>query len=222
MALTAPYTHEIFFRIVPDWLSSQFARLPKDPYLPQGYRFRRLSRFKIEAGEYQRFPHGPYTQDAKRGINTLMGNVERTFEEIEQDALELPELRAMLNRFLAAAAIATSFVFLNVHFIRNVCTKTQIGYPAPEGVHRDGFDIVGILCVAQEHAVGAMTELFLWDDKPPVFAGRLHPGGLLLLDDSKLLHYTSPIEVEDAEFGFRDTVILTANLQDTRSEAHGS
>ncbi len=205
------FVRETLFPEAPEWLRSAFDGMPQDRYIPEGYRFRRLSRFHLRNGQRTLLPAGPYTQDTNRGRNTYMGEVPRVFEGIEQQVLDLPQFTRMIDGFLEAAGGRDGELLLNVHLIRNVCSAGHPGYPAPEGVHRDGFDVVGILCVAQQNAVGALTELFEPGVAEPLFQAQLEPGELLLLDDTRLLHYTSPIEAQGADSGYRDVIIFTVN-----------
>jgi len=151
---------EELFETVPSWLSEAFERMPTDRYIPLGYRSRRLSRFHVNENQIEPLPHAAYVQDGERGYNTLLGNVERWFEEIEPTIVGSVGFRALVLRFIALCGVGGTEISVNVHLIRNACKTGQPGFPAPEGVHRDGFDWVGILCVALHNVIGAETTLY--------------------------------------------------------------
>ncbi len=43
---------------------------------------------------------------------------------------------------------------MGIHQIRVVASKDEQGEPAPEGIHKDGFDYVGIFCINRDGISG--------------------------------------------------------------------
>ena len=87
-------------------------------------------------------------------------------------------------------------------------TTGGIGRPTPEGAHRDGVDFVAVIVVGVRDIKGGETRVF--DARGP--RGQrftlAEPWSALLLDDSRVVHETTPIQPVD-EYGYRDTLVLT-------------
>ena len=83
-----------------------------------------------------------------------------------------------------------------------------LGRPTPEGAHRDGVDFVAVLLVARSGIKGGETRVF--DANGP--RGQRFtldaPWSLLLLDDARMIHESTPIQPL-GEYGHRDTLVLT-------------
>jgi len=197
----------------PPWLAREFSGLPQDRYIAEGYRRRRLSRFAYDGDAFTRLPHGPYVQDTTRGYSTLLGDVERWFDELTKPCLAEPEFDALLRRFVQIAELPTTRGQINVHLIRNVCTPAQAGHPAPEGVHRDGFDRIGIFVVSRENVIGGETTLHARPDAPAIFRAQLEPGECLVVDDTVLYHHTTSVKPAVGDAGHRDVIIFTIDAK---------
>ena len=87
-------------------------------------------------------------------------------------------------------------------------TTDGIGRPTPEGAHRDGVSLVAVFLVSRHHIKGGETRVFEADGP----AGRRftldEPWSLLLLDDERVIHETTPIQPTGAD-AHRDTLVVT-------------
>ena len=86
----------------------------------------------------------------------------------------------------------------------------NFGNPAPEGIHRDGCNFVGIFSVDRQNIQGGETHLYPARREKPVFTKIVNPGEFLLVNDCDYLHFTTPIKpLSDGE-GIRDVFVLTS------------
>ncbi|HKM57584.1 MAG TPA: 2OG-Fe dioxygenase family protein [Chthoniobacterales bacterium] len=185
-----------------------FANLPLDPYIEGTFRRRRFSRFQGEPENLTRLEHKYFEQSSS--VNKLAGGVKRDFAELEEDLVRLPEFQVLVSRFVDFSKIEPETTEIGIHQIRIVASPDQVGEPAPEGIHQDGFDFVGIFCISREHLVGAETHLCEHPSQAPIFAKELQPGEFVLVNDRKLYHFTTGIKPVGATEGTRDVFVMTA------------
>jgi len=139
-------------------------------------------------------PHRAHWQSTL--YNALHGGMQRWFEPIEpalagSDALA--QLLRLLGEVFAAARPAPRW-YVEAHQFR-IDTAEGIGRPTPEGAHRDGVDFVAIVLVRRDPLRGGETRVFpaqgaLGGER---FTMR-EPGETLLLDDTRVIHETTPIQ----------------------------
>jgi len=190
--------------LVPTWDA-----LPIDGYLKDGgrYRRRRHSSYEVEQSEVTRVPHRAHWQPVS--YNALHGGMQRWFEPLEASWDACPSFRALLVGIAQAAAWlhGSQKWFVEAHQFR-IDTTDGIGRPTPEGAHRDGVDVVAVVLVRRRGIKGGETRVFdahgPWGQRFTLEA----PWSLLLLDDAKVIHETTPIQPLLDE-GWRDTLVLT-------------
>jgi hypothetical protein len=89
-------------------------------------------------------------------------------------------------------------------------TAGGIGRPTPEGAHRDGVDFVAVLMVGRQGISGGETRVFDADGPAGLRFTLEQPWSLLLLDDARVIHESTPIRPARAGVpGHRDTLVLT-------------
>ncbi len=185
-----------------------FSRLPRDPYIKGNFRRRRFSRFRGEPENLTRLDHKVFEQSAR--VNKLAGGVKRDFEELEAGLIEMTEFKLLVAKFVDFSKIDPVTTEVGVHQIRVVASPEEQGEPAPEGIHQDGFDFVGIFCIKRRNLYGAETHLYSDPEKPPIFAKELQPGEFVLVNDRRLFHYTSALYPQTSGEGVRDVFVMTA------------
>jgi hypothetical protein len=188
-------------------LKSSFNDLPVDPYIKSHYRFRRLSRFTLSGDELTHLPHGYFLQSKQD--NPLLGDVKREFAELDDALIKLDTFRKMVIAFSESCHLHPE-AEIGVHQIRITCSPHNYGNPAPEGIHRDGTDFVGIFSVDRFNIQGAETHLYTSRNEQPVFSKVLNPGELLLVNDHEFLHFTTPIQPLSDATGTRDVFVMTS------------
>ena len=188
----------------PDW-----NELPPDNYLRDGgrYRRRRHASFVIDGERIVGVPHRAHWQPVS--YNALHGGMERWFEPMRPEVTGTPawqRLMLALGR-VASAAHGPQPWYTEAHQFR-IDTEGGIGRPTPEGAHRDGVDFVAVFLVAREGVKGGETRVFQADGPSGMRFTLAEPWSLLLLDDTRMIHETTPIQPAGAG-GHRDTLVIT-------------
>ena len=195
-------------------LAREWDALPRDPYLRDGgrYRWRRHGCYVLEVagGQLEVAAHRPHWQSTR--YNALHGGMQRHFEPLSPALAGSPDLAALL-RALGSCFAAVRGVerwFIELHPFR-IDTSDGIGRPTPEGAHRDGVDFVAIVLIGRHGVRGGETRVF--PAEGPDGGQRFtmtQPGEVLLLDDARVIHETTPIQPETAGVrGWRDTLVIT-------------
>jgi hypothetical protein len=135
--------------------------------------------------------------------------MERWFEPMEPAITHDPawsRLLAGLARVASALHGAQPW-YVEAHQFR-IDTTDGIGRPTPEGAHRDGVDLVAVFLVAREGIKGAETRVFEAQGAAGVRFTLTQPWSVLLLDDERVIHESTPIQ-PIAQAGHRDTLVIT-------------
>jgi hypothetical protein len=193
--------------INPEGFKQFFNDLPLDPYIKGNYRSRRLSRFIVDEDKLSKLPHGYLFQSKE--YNPLVGDVKREFAELDDALIELDIFKYMLLAFSDSCKLHPE-AEIGVHQIRTTCSPNSLGNPAPEGIHQDGTDFIGIFSVARENIQGGETHLYTAKKEKPVFNKVLNSGELLLVNDHEFYHFTTPIKPQTEAQGTRDVFVLTS------------
>jgi hypothetical protein len=194
-------------------LEKSWTSLAPDQYLKDGgrYRFRRHGSFKIDAEQVTAVAHRAHWQPLS--YNALHGGMHRWFEPVDTQISQAPAWLALL-RFLGHVATemhGPQTWFIEAHQFR-IDTLGGIGRPTPEGAHRDGVHLVAVFLVGRHHIKGGETRVF---DMTTPFGQRFtlsQPWSVLLLDDERVIHETTPIQPTE-ENGCRDTLVVTLRAQ---------
>ena len=187
-------------------------QLPPDAHLRDGgrYRRRRHGSFIVDDALLTPVAHRAHWQPLQ--YNALHGGIERWFEPLPVALVADPAWA----RVLVALARCASRLrgarrwFVEAHQFRIDSGDDGIGRPTPEGAHRDGVDLVAVILVARHNVKGGETRVF--DARGPhgVRFTLAEPWSVLLLDDERVIHETTPIQPLDAARpAQRDTLVLT-------------
>ncbi|MCZ2103599.1 MAG: 2OG-Fe dioxygenase family protein [Comamonadaceae bacterium] len=199
-------------------LASDWNDLEPDDYLKDGghYRRRRHACFVAEGVRIERMPHRAHWQPLK--YNALHGGMQRWFAPVRDATVAQPAWQLLLR---AVAALAQAALMpegappvrwcIEAHQFR-IDTAGGVGRPTPEGAHRDGVDLVAVFLVGRSAVRGGETRIF--DATSP--AGQRftldEPWSVLLLDDARMVHETTPI-LPTGDLGWRDTLVLTCRRE---------
>jgi hypothetical protein len=190
-------------------LRGSWNELPPDNYLKDGgrYRRRRHSCFVVDGDTVTLAPHRAHWQPVE--YNALHGGMERWFEpmlpEVTQAAVWLRVVAALGQ--VASVHKGAKTWFAEAHQFR-IDTTDGIGRPTPEGAHRDGVDLVAVFLVERANIKGGETRVFEADGPAGQRFTLAEPWSLLLLDDERVIHESTPIQPLGAQ-GHRDTLVLT-------------
>lgn len=195
-------------------LAADWATLPPDDFLKDGgrYRRRRHACFEVMHGDMVQVPHRAHWQPLE--YNALHGGMERWFAPMRAETVAQP----VWTQLLAALAALSDAVFagpdapmrwfVEAHQFR-IDTADGIGRPTPEGAHRDGVDLVAVFLVAREGVKGGETRVFEASGPGGQRFTLSAPWSLMLLDDARMIHETTPIQ-PTLPGGYRDTLVVTS------------
>lgn len=189
-------------------LRPYFDDLPLDPYISGHFRRRRYSHFRGPASALKRLDHKAFQQS--RAVNYLQGGIAREFAELDPNMTALQGFKKIVAAFIDFTQIDPKVTEFGAHQIRILCSPEFSGDPAPEGIHKDGFDFVGIFCIDRHNVIGAETHLYRDKNQPPIFNRALQPGEVVFTNDRTVFHYTEPVRPEKNGPGHRDVFVITA------------
>lgn len=183
--------------------------LPPDGYLKDGgrYRRRRHSCFVIDGQRVTQAPHRPHWQPLD--YNALHGGMQRHFEPMQASMVQ----QAVWSQLLVWLGAVCSKLkgektwFAEAHQFR-IDTTDGIGRPTPEGAHRDGVDLVAVFMVGRQGIKGGETRVFDADGPNGQRFTLSEPWSVLLLDDPRVIHESTPIQPLEVG-GHRDTLVVT-------------
>ena len=195
-------------------MDADWDELPADEFLKDGgrYRFRRHACFEVEQGAVMAVPHRAHWQPVE--YNALHGGMQRWFAPMEARTVQLP----VWHQIIAGLAQLSTALFevnkgeqarcyVEAHQFR-IDTAQGIGRPTPEGAHRDGVDLVAVFMVNRSHIKGGETRVFEATGPAGQRFTMVEPWSLLLLDDARMIHETTPIQPLQ-KCGVRDTLVIT-------------
>ncbi len=183
--------------------------LPPDQYLKDGgrYRRRRHASYQVQGDTVQAVPHRAHWQPLD--YNALHGGMQRWFEPVAPDTSAHAAWHALLRTLggVASALKGAQTWFVEAHQFR-IDTTDGIGRPTPEGAHRDGVDVVAVFLVGRQGVKGGETRVFEAAGPNGQRFTLTEPWSLLLLDDARVIHESTPIQPVEAG-GHRDTLVIT-------------
>jgi hypothetical protein len=190
-------------------LESSWNYLEKDHYLRDGgnYRSRRHASAVISGNKVSRVAHRAHWQPTT--YNALHGGIHRWFEPIGEEFLN----SEFVKKILIWIANTVSNIdkserwFSEVHQFR-IDTTGGIGRPTPEGAHRDGVDWVALFLISRHNIRGGETHIFKLNSSEGCRYLMDEPWSLLLLNDRRVIHETTPIQPIQGQ-GWRDTLVIT-------------
>ena len=186
-----------------------FERLPDDPYVPAGWRARRLTRWTLGPGATREaLPATPVWQT--KAHNSRFGDLPRSFAPLDAAWASSEPFDRLVASFRAALPEPVDGWVLWAHQIRTRWRPGGIA-PPPDGPHRDErvylaiavFDVVGV--------DPGTTRLLAAPEGPALFERTLQPGDVLVFDDERLWHETR-MPVQGGP-GHRDVMLLAVTRQ---------
>jgi len=197
---------------IPNEVLSNFNKLKEDKYLDAKhcYRFRSFSEFEIKKGEIVLKQKRDFYQ--KSEINHYAGNISRRFEPINKECLKT-FIKISKELITHLPKKFQNFSDIGAHQIRIKCSNNFVGYPVPEGWHKDMCDYVAIISLNYKNIVGGTSRIREnLNDQNDIYNTFLKKNNFLLLNEKFFYHYTDPINIKNKNNnGFRDILVLTIN-----------
>ena len=203
-----------------DALRPSWNDLPPDAYLKDGgrYRRRRHACYVIDGENITPTPHRAHWQPVE--YNALHGGMQRWFEPVAPATADAPVWQQMMlamGRTCSALKPAVQRWYVEAHQFR-IDTTDGIGRPTPEGAHRDGVDFVAVFLIGRNGIKGGETRVFEANGPSGQRFTLTEPWSLLLVDDEKVIHESTPIQ-PTGDGGYRDTLVLTYRAAGFQGEA---
>ncbi len=191
-------------------LEPSFANLPEDPYTEGGFRFRRFTNLGVihytDDDSSLLFENRSKTFIQSAEINGFLGDVERTYEKLEDTTIGHPRFKQMIMKF---QQITGYYGDLGVHQIRIVANDSKTVLPAPEGKHQDGFKFVGAFTSSAHNVSGGLGQVFSLDGELICEKNLSHK--YLILKDEEVLHNATPVnQIDTNRPATWDTFVLTS------------
>ena len=186
--------------------------LPSDTYLKDGgrYRRRRHACFVVNSEHVEQVAHRAHWQPVE--YNALHGGMYRLFEPVSPDLIRQPVWPRLLCWLAQVASDLKGLRpwYVEAHQFR-IDTTDGIGRPTPEGAHRDGVDLVAVFLVDRQGVKGGETRVFEAEGSVGQRFTLVEPWSLLLLDDERVIHESTPIQpiLPKPGVGQRDTLVVT-------------
>ena len=199
---------------IDDWnhdvsgLDKYYGNLPEDTYTEGGFRFRRFSKFNYNpaSGSLTRCAAETFTQG--KDINNFLGDIVRTYEEVEEGMLTQPVFRKMFELFYYQTRTTKN---IGVHQMRYRSYDTIPA--APEGPHQDGFDWVGMTMVKKENLSEECGGVHLFAHLgEPAFEYCDMTNKFVVVNDRELYHDgTNLSPIDSNKELIWDVMVLTSN-----------
>ena len=189
--------------------------LPPDDHLKDGgrYRQRRHACCTVEGDVVTPVARRAHWQPVE--YNALHGGMQRWFAPILPSTLQHPVWSQLMVQLgvLSSQLRGVQPWFVEAHQFR-IDTAEGIGRPTPEGAHRDGVDLVAVALVSRHDIKGGETRVFEADGRRGERFTMTEPWTLLLLDDARVIHESTPIQpLQKGQPGWRDTLVVTCRSQ---------
>jgi hypothetical protein len=194
-----------------DWRTLWNA-MPSDTYLRDAgrYRSRRHSCMVVRRDTVEPVPHRPHWQSIE--YNALHGGMQRHFEAIPRAILQAQAWHRLMQWLgkVSSMLCGEQPWYTEAHQFR-IDADGGIGRPTPEGAHRDGVDLVAVFLVARHAIKGGETRVFQADRPEGLRFTLQEPWSVLLLDDARVIHESTPIQpaAPDTPASYRDTLVVT-------------
>ncbi|WP_374974222.1 2OG-Fe dioxygenase family protein [Acinetobacter venetianus] len=189
--------------LITEKLRNSFSSLKKDKYMKNGdnYRYRAFLQGFYKNNKINWFEKTDFFQSNQ--INSYQGGITRNFPPVDK------EIHNDLENLLLELNLLKDDFYIGCHQIRITVDEKNIGCPAPEGFHQDGFDYVMIIAIAQFNISGGITLLRKHSSEEIIYKNTLQPYKYLIFKDSLVDHYTTPITHLIPHDGYRDVLVIT-------------
>ncbi len=190
-------------------LKHSFNSLEKDSYYDVE-RYRAFSLVDIEnintikvVGDLNFFQSSDY--------NNYNGNTLRKYPNISEHILNDESFKRYVQTFKNKIKKQTKETpkFIQIHQIR-VNANNNDSKVTPEGIHRDGFNMIGILCINRVNIKDGINN-FYDNNKKKIYSKKMESGDFIILNDNDNYHDVTDIKVDNINnISYRDVFIFTS------------
>jgi hypothetical protein len=188
-------------------LAVSFANLPKSDYLDGAFRLRRFSHFTFSGNRLTMLPTKAFSQSDD--VNGFQGNVAREYQDIEEQVVDSEAFTQMFESFKEMTQVQDSKP-IEVHQMRILGNKGNLTEAAPEGVHQDGFDYLGVFVIDRKNIEGGEICVHQTKEQPPIFKHAFDKGEFVVLNDKRFWHSAASLKAVNDDLAYMDVFVLTA------------
>lgn len=190
-------------------IKNSFNNMKVDNYY-SNYRKRAFSLIKVN-NDYslEIINNANFFQSSK--YNNFNGDVIRNYNNIDESLIYDETFKELILNFKSEVEnhIKHANNYFYVHQIRVYAQSNKEINLIPEGIHKDGYNIIGMVCINRQNIEGGVNGIYS-NVKRKVHEIQLEEGELLIINDNKLFHDVSNIKKKDKnEIGYRDIFVLT-------------
>tara|TARA_B100001142_G_C14306993_1_gene645151 strand:- start:767 stop:1405 length:639 start_codon:yes stop_codon:yes gene_type:complete len=194
-------------------IKKSFNSLPNDEYLKfvnTNFRKRKFTKVIFKKNKFVKIENTNFIQNKVQ--NKFLGGILRKYKPIDKKIL------VYMNQIIKSEfkeLFGGSDLEIGFHQIRITCGKNYIGYPVPEGWHRDGFDYVALINFSNKNVHGGITRIRdnINKNNRDTYSCKLEDGEYILINDKKFYHFADPIVLQEGKkIGFRDTLVITIKI----------
>ena len=198
-------------------LKQSFNNLPETSHKDGKYRLRRYSVVELRTTfwdcrteiEIAHMAHRDFVQS--EDLNKFQGGMARSFEEIEDAALQSDGMKEACLLFKESNSLDDGQE-VEIHQMRVVALFDETPV-SPEGVHQDGFDHIAMVGVNSHNVVGGELLVYEERESEPFVTYSLDSGKMAMLDDTKLWHNAKPLlSSEENGQGYMDLLVFCAKV----------
>lgn len=190
-----------------DTIKKYFNKLDIDKYY-ENERYRAYSLLKICDNKLEIMGDLPFFQSSS--LNSYNGDNLRAYKNIDTGLVENDEFKNLINIFNKKISKEYGYIneYINIHQIRVQAKDYNINL-IPEGIHQDGYNLIGIACISRENIEGGENNIY--DNEKQVIDNRkLEEGDMVIINDNKLFHEVTDIKIKDTKYsGYRDIFVFT-------------
>ena len=143
-------------------------------------------------------------------LNNHNGGILRNYKNVHDDVLSNKYFKYYIQLFIDKIHYEYKYTpkYLNVHQIRVIIDDNN-NTVVPEGIHRDGFNMIMIVCISRENIKGGINEVYK-DSNNILNSTQLNPSDAIIINDNKVLHNVTEINKLDInKKSWRDVFVFT-------------
>ena len=198
------------YNIKPSLLvKDSFNLIKKDNYY-NNERYRAFSLINIENIDNMKVV-GDLNFYQSSDYNNYNGNTLRKYPNINNNLLTDISFKKYIRAFKNKISKETGEKpkFIQIHQIR-VNANNNDNKVTPEGIHQDGFNIVGILCINRVNIKDGINN-FYDKNKKQIYSKKMESGDFIILNDNDNFHDVTDIKVNNSDqIAYRDVFIFTS------------
>lgn len=189
-------------------LAEFFNDLPTNPEYQDGlYRPRRFGAFTFVGGKVNKLPHRNFNQSSE--FNKFQGDIERNYADITEACYSTQGFCDMLAHYYGQSDLPHD-TEVEIHQLRIQAKPGETIQVAPEGVHQDGYNRIGMFMINYENLTGGELKVHPEKDSPAMFEYLLKNGEYIVLNDANFWHDANDITgTSTADLGYYDLFVVT-------------